>query len=82
MNHSTGIKHVSMETARCPYCSEKTSVDLPGDFEPVYAYCSDCGKKFIVERLVEGFQVLKREGAPCSSDPDCREIEIGGGDEE
>jgi len=82
MSHAVTMNRPSEKIARCPYCSERTSITVPADYEPVYAYCSDCGKKFILERLSEGFQVLKREGAPCSSDPDCREIEIGGGDEE
>ena len=71
-----------LETANCPYCNGKTGVDLPIDYAPVYAYCSFCSKKFIVERLAVGFQVLKPEEAPCCSDPDCRRIEMGGGDEE
>ena len=82
MNQSISSGRMAAENTQCPYCSERTTVTLPADYEPVYAYCSACGKKFILERLSEGFQVLKREGAPCSSDPDCREIEIGGGDEE
>ena len=55
---------------------------MPGDYEPVYGFCGVCGKKFIAERLSEGFQVLTIEEAPCCSDPDCRGIEMDAGDEE
>jgi hypothetical protein len=82
MINPTIAKQTSVKTAQCPYCSEQTSVNLPGDYEPVYIYCGVCGKKFIAERLSEGFQVLTLEGAPCWSDPDCRGIEMGGSDEE
>lgn len=82
MNHSVTTSATSKETTRCPYCDAHTSVDLPGNYTPVYAYCGACGKKFIVERLAEGFQTLTLETAPCASDPDCREIEMAGYDEE
>lgn len=75
-------RQASVENAHCPYCADRTLVELPADYEPVYAYCGCCGKKFIAERLAEGFQVLTIEEAPCCSDPDCREIEMGGSDEE
>jgi hypothetical protein len=71
-------KQASVEITQCPYCRERTSVVLPVDYRPVYAYCDCCGEKFIAERLAEGFQVLTMEEAPCCSDPDCREIEMGG----
>jgi hypothetical protein len=79
LNHAG---QASVESARCPYCSDQTSVELPADYRPVYGYCGCCGKKFIAERLAEGFQVLTIEEAPCCSDPDCRELEMGGYDEE
>ena len=67
---------------QCPYCSQSTSIIYPEDYAPVYAHCSNCSKTFIVERLAQGFQVLTREEAPPSSDPDCREIEMGACDEQ
>jgi len=82
MINSTIAKQTSVTGAQCPYCSEQTFVNLPGDYEPIYVYCGVCGKKFIVERLAVGFQVLTLEEAPCWSDPDCRAIEMGGSDEE
>jgi hypothetical protein len=82
MSHSIEAVPASSQIARCPYCKEKTEFALPADYAPVYAWCRGCGKKFIAERRREGFRVVKVEGAPCGSDPDCREIEIGAGDEE
>ena len=76
------VKQASVEITPCPYCGDRTSVELPADYRPVYAYCDGCGKKFIAERLAEGFHVLTIEEAPCCSDPDCRDIEMGGYDEE
>jgi hypothetical protein len=72
----------TVENALCPYCAEPTRLKLPGNYEPVYAYCNVCGKKYIAERLAKGFQILTLEEAPCWSDPDCRQIEMGAGDEE
>ena len=82
MNPSIYTDQASVESVKCPYCGQSTSIDLPVDYAPVYAICGICRKKFIVERLAEGFQVMTREEAPCCSDPDCRDIEMGGGDEE
>jgi transcription elongation factor Elf1 len=82
MNTSTLTPQTSEKASECPYCGQPTAVDLPGDYEPVYAYCGNCGEKFIAQRLESGFQVLSIEEAPCCSDPDCREIEMGAGDEE
>ncbi len=82
MKTITPVKPSSAESARCPYCMDLTSFELPANYRPIYTYCDCCGKKFIAERLAEGFQVLTIEAAPCCSDPDCREIEMGGYDEE
>lgn len=82
MRNNAQTISVVLESAPCPYCGQETGVDLPEDYRPVYRYCEVCGKKFIAERLQEGFQVLARENAPCYSDPDCRDLELGGYDEE
>jgi predicted RNA-binding Zn-ribbon protein involved in translation (DUF1610 family) len=82
MSNSRLAKKASVKTSKCPYCGETTTFDLPGDYEPVYAVCSSCGKKFIAQRHATGFQLFTREEAPCLTDPDCREIELGGYDEE
>jgi hypothetical protein len=82
MNHSITTSATFRETAQCPYCNRQTSVDLPADYRPVYASCGACGEKFIVERLAQGFHALTLEAAPCDSDPDCRELEMAGYDEE
>lgn len=82
MHNRVTTNQRSVKTAQCPYCKEQTTVDMPGDYEPVYGLCGVCGKKFIAERLSEGFQFLTIEEAPCCSDPDCRGIEMDAGDEE
>jgi len=82
MNPAIVSSTYSQETARCPYCGAKTALELPVNYRPVFASCDGCAKRFIAERLAEGFQVMTEEEAPCSSNPDCREIEIGGSDEE
>ena len=73
-----------MENTRttCPYCTRETLFELPENYAPVFEDCRQCGKKFIVERLKEGFSVFTLENAPRCSDPDCRAIEMGGSDEQ
>jgi DNA-directed RNA polymerase subunit RPC12/RpoP len=76
---------ITKETSKmvqCPYCGQSTTIIYPENYVPVYKHCGICSKKFIVERLAHGFQVLTREEAPLSSDPDCREIEMGASDEQ
>jgi len=82
MNISAEAVKPSVEIVSCPYCHKDTSVDRPENYAPVYSICQACEKKFIFERLAIGFQVLTREEAPCISDPDCRDIEMGSGEEE
>ncbi|BBO85178.1 hypothetical protein [Desulfosarcina ovata] len=83
MNSAALAKPVSGEdVGDCPYCGQQTVLSLPDNYAPVYVYCSICGKKFIAERLEKGVQLMTLESAPCFSDPDCRDIEMGGGDEE
>jgi hypothetical protein len=72
----------STKIARCPYCDKETAITRPRDYAPVYAYCGLCGKKFIVERLANRIDVMTIEDAPSCSDPDRREIEMGGSDEQ
>ena len=57
----------SLKIIRCPCCGRRISVTLPDDYAPEYKYCADCGRKFIVERLAEGFQVLPLEKCPAAS---------------
>ena len=66
----------------CPYCRKQTVVVPAENYAPVYARCRACGKRFIVERISDGVQALKVEGAPVCSDPDRREIEMGAGQED
>jgi len=67
---------------RCPYCLMHTEAEPASNYEPIYVPCKVCSQKFILERTMDGFQALKIEGAPCCSDPDRREIEMGMGQEE
>ena len=73
---------ITDEIANCPYCNAQTGIRLPGNYAPVFAICEACAAKFIAERLASGFQVMTLEEAPLCSRPDCREIELGAGDEE
>ena len=70
------------EQIQCPYCRMRTNVEPAPDYEPIYARCAVCGKRFILERVIDGIQALKVEGAPVCSDPDRREIEMGAGQED
>lgn len=82
MNKQNNMAQAALLTVACPYCNEEASIQEPENYAPVYAYCAKCDHKFIVERLSDGVQLFTIEDAPCSSDPNCREIEMGGGDEE
>ena len=76
----TGATTVEMEI--CPYCFAKTSINPPINFAPVFAFCDVCNARFIVERHSDGLEVMTEEEAPCYSNPDCIELEMGGCDEE
>lgn len=67
---------------RCPYCLMYTSAEPASNYEPIYVRCALCSKKFILERIIDGYQAFRLEDAPVSSDPDRREIEMGMGQEE
>ena len=82
MNATAEAMQTTLKTVSCPYCHKDTSIDMPENYAPVYSICEACGKKFIIERRAIGFQLMTLEDAPCISDPDCRDIEMGGGDEE
>jgi DNA-directed RNA polymerase subunit RPC12/RpoP len=83
-----GLNRKTLETAtleeeiQCPYCLKTTNIKPAPDYAPIYARCAVCGKRFILERVIDGIQALRLEGAPVSSDPDRREIEMGMGQEE
>lgn len=70
------------EEIQCPYCLKIVSVEPAPDYAPIYSHCPACGRRFILERVIEGVQALRLEDAPASSDPDRREIEMGMGQEE
>jgi hypothetical protein len=78
-----GPKPADMEESiECPYCFERTQVEPASNYAPIYVYCAECDRRFILERTIDGFQALKTENAPCCSDPDRREIEMGLGQED
>ena len=82
MNAPITIDDPSIQTVQCPYCRDETIIALPENYAPEYVYCDVCTRKFIVERTASDFKLMTLEEAPCLSDPDCRAIEMGGGDEE
>ena len=82
MKNLTNARTPTEEIAKCPYCSAQTRASLPANFEPVYAVCEVCAAQFIVQRSGAGFEAMTVEDAPCLSNPDCREIEMGAYDEE
>ncbi len=71
-----------VEKTDCPYCGYRASIALPADYAPVFVRCGECRKRFIIERMAEGFKVWTAESAPCCSNPECREIEMGSSDEQ
>lgn len=73
----------SLIIVKCPYCQKEKSIEAPKDYGPVYISCNVCDKRFVVEKLNRGFQVLTiAEAAYHSSDPNCYEIEMGASDEQ
>lgn len=82
MQHAANAHRRAKEISDCPYCGGQTRVALAQDYAPIFVYCEVCGARFIAERLAKGYQLLTVEDAPCSSNPDCREIEMGAYDEE
>ena len=79
---SENIVQEPAKIVSCPYCGKETPIDIPENYAPTYSRCKPCGKKFILERLKEGLQVYQIGEAPCCSDPECRDIEMGSSDEQ
>lgn len=71
-----------VQMVTCPYCHERIQIKPASNYAPKYVQCSICHKRFIVERVQDGIQLLTLEEAPCCSDPDCRALEMAQGDEE
>jgi DNA-directed RNA polymerase subunit RPC12/RpoP len=67
-------------TIMCPYCRFEHAVQHPGGYLPIYADCPNCGNRFVVEPERHGVTTYTLEDAPCCSDPECREIEMGASD--
>ena len=72
---------MSTITIPCPYCNASCEHPVPKDYSPMYHTCHACGKRFIVERTASGYDVFRENEAPCCSDPECRELELGLGDD-
>jgi hypothetical protein len=70
------------EKVTCPYCLKHTWIVPATNYRPIYVSCALCGERFIAERAQEGIDTFRVVGAPCVSDPECRAIETGQGDEE
>lgn len=65
------------QTIHCPYCNTRQEVADHGDYRPFYVNCAECDKRFIAEPLKNGTVVYRDGEAPCCSDPECRETEMG-----
>lgn len=69
-------------SVHCPYCSNKQDVGEFENYKPFYMNCESCSKRYIVEPVQNGAMVYRDGEAPCCSDPECRETELGGSGEE
>lgn len=72
---------MSTITVPCPYCEALCEHPKPDDYSPRYMICDSCGKRFIMEPSASGYDVFRENEAPCCSDPECRELELGLGDD-
>ncbi|WP_319469812.1 hypothetical protein [uncultured Pseudodesulfovibrio sp.] len=73
---------MSTANINCPYCSTNQDITTPGDYRPFYVTCSGCSRRFIAEPVENGTIVYRDGEAPCCSDPECRETEMGGSGED
>ena len=65
----------------CPYCETPQEIPTPANYAPRYLDCGECGQRFIMEPGASEINVYRDGEAPCCSDPDCRAIEMGSGDD-
>ncbi|BCS87778.1 hypothetical protein [Pseudodesulfovibrio sediminis] len=68
---------MSTVTINCPYCSGEQTVSTHSNFAPFYVNCPECARRFIAEPTQLGITIFRDGEAPCCSDPDCRDIEMG-----
>ncbi len=61
----------------CPYCNTRQEIAAHDDYQPFYVNCAECARRFIVEPVQSGTVVYRDGEAPCCSDPECRETEMG-----
>lgn len=72
---------MTTSTISCPYCQAPCEMTAPRDFAPRYETCSGCGRRFVAEPMALGISTYRECDAPCCSDPDCRELEMGMGND-
>lgn len=68
---------MSTARVRCPNCNADQDIPVHGDYRPFYVNCTQCAKRFIAEPVQNGTVVYRDGEAPCCSDPECRETELG-----
>ena len=68
-------------TVTCPYCDAPYELPTPKDYSPRYLTCGECNKRFIMEPTASDYAIYKDGEAPCCSDPECRALEMGAGDD-
>ena len=66
----------------CPYCGRHMSIGNDGLYTPKYHHCERCGKQFIYEPLKFSVATYKLGEADNFTDPELREIEACGYDEQ
>lgn len=62
----------------CPNCQADVTIAEPEDYAPQFQICRSCERRFIVEKRENGVKVMTEKGAPCMSNPNCREVETSG----
>ena len=66
---------------QCPHCHAAMHAEHPGGYEPIHVDCASCGEQFILEPVANGVKTYRKGEAPCCSDPECRAIELGAGND-
>jgi transposase-like protein len=66
----------------CPYCGQTIKVLHDGSFASRYHDCQSCQQRFVYEPLASRVQSYKLEEARGWIDPDTREIDASGHDEQ
>ncbi len=72
-------EHISVN---CPHCASEIHVVFDGSFAPKYKICDVCWKRFVFEKTRDGITTYKAGEIRGYSDPEYRETELSGGEEE